>query len=92
MEDLTKYIPQDNGWIKEYSDIMGEERLLEYYNRVFLCLYGMKHGERLYILNEVAPSNYRLFISVACTVVNELTSYGFFEFSIEEQATIICRD
>lgn len=92
MEDLTQYIPQDRLWIKKAFISMGEDRLAEYYNRVFLRLYRMKHKERLYILQEVSPDNYKLFIQVVCTVINELSSYGIYEFSLENRATIVCRD
>lgn len=92
MENLTQYIPQNDEWMKDVSAFMGEDRLREYYNRVFLRLYGMEKGECLYILREVAPDNYQLFIRVVCTVINELIGYGIYEFSLENNATIVCRE
>lgn len=92
MENLTQYIPQNDEWMKDVSASVGEDRLREYYNRVFLRLYGMRKGECLYILREVAPDNYQLFIRVVCTVINELIGYGIYEFSLENNATIVCRE
>ena len=92
MENLTRYIPQNDEWMKDVSASMGGDKLIEYYNRVFLRLYGMEKGECLYILHEVTPDNYQLFIRVVCTVINELIGYGIYEFSLENNATIVCRE
>lgn len=91
MTDLTSYIPQSNDWMKEVITTQGEEFLSSYYNQVFLRLYAMQVGERLEVEKVCRPKNYRLFIRVACTVINELSRYGLC-FALENRATVIIRE
>lgn len=91
MEDLLQYIPNDNSWIQEMYDLLGEEKLVEYYDRVFLRMYNMNHRDCIYVLQEVAPENYNLFIKCVCTCISELISYGIYDYYIEENATVIYR-
>lgn len=90
--DLRQYIPDTNRcWIKEMFNRLGEEVVCNYYNRLFLRMFHMKHGESLYILDEVAPENYELFIKCVCTCMSELASYGLNDYHLENDATVIYR-
>lgn len=92
MEDLSQYIPETNrSWIKEMSDRLGEEFIVQYYNRVFVRMVNMKHQESLYVLEEVAPENYELFIKCAYTCISELASYGMSDYHLENNATVVYR-
>lgn len=92
MENLTQYIPETNrGWIQEMSDLIGKDFLYEYYNRVFLRMFDMKHRESLYILEEVSPDNYELFIKCVYTCMSELASYGMNDYHLENNATVVYR-
>lgn len=92
MKDLSQYIPETNQcWIKAMSNRVGEEFLFKYYNSVFVRMFDMKHRESLYILKEVSPENYELFIKCVCTCMSELASYGMNDYHLEENATVIYR-
>lgn len=92
MENLTQYIPKTNrGWIEEMSSRIGQEYLYEYYNRVFLRMFEMKHRESLYILEEVSPENYELFIKCVYTCMSELATYGMNDYHLENNATVVYR-
>ena len=88
---LKEYIPEDKTWLNRMADEIGWEHLGEYYNRVFLLLYYMKHGANFSIVDRVAPDNYRLFMGCLIIVMTELASYGIQDFTLEEDATIIHR-
>lgn len=90
MENLTQYIPATNrSWIQEMSERLGEDVLFEYYNRVFIRMFSMKHRESLYILQEVLPENYELFIKCVCTCMSELAGYGMNDYYLEDNATVV---
>lgn len=92
MEDLSQYIPDTNrSWIKDMSERLGENVLVEYYNRVFIRMFNMKHQEFLYVLEEVSPENYELFIKCVYTCMNELAGYGMNDYHLENNATVIYR-
>lgn len=92
MKNLTQYIPQTNrGWIEEMSSRIGKECLYEYYDRVFLRMFEMKHRESLYILEEVSPENYELFIKCVYTCMSELATYGMNDYHLENNATVVYR-
>ena len=92
MEDLRQYIPSDNrSWIQAMYDLLGEEKLIEYYDRVFIRMYSMKHCDYICILQEVAPENYNLFIKCVCACISELISYEIYDYHLEENATVIYR-
>lgn len=88
---LKSYIPEDKTWLSRTADEIGWEHLGEYYNRVFLLLYGMRHGTRFSIVDRVAPDNYALFMGCLICVMTELASYGIHDFTLEEEATIVYR-
>lgn len=91
MADLRQYIPSDKRWIQEMSDLMGEEQLKEYYNRVFIRMCSMNHHGSIHVLQEVCPENYNLFIKCVCTCISEFQSYDIYEYCLEENATVIYR-
>jgi hypothetical protein len=44
--DLLQYLPDDSrSWIQSYIELVGMERLTEYYDKVFIELYEMLPGE-----------------------------------------------
>lgn len=88
---LKEYIPEDKTWLSRTADEIGWGHLGEYYNRVFLLLYGMRHGTRFSIVDRVAPDNYALFMGCLICVMTELASYGIHDFTLEEEATIVYR-
>ena len=64
--DLLQYFPDNNqSWIPSYIESMGMEKLAEYYNKVFIRLYGMQPGESFRVLEKVSPENYDLFMKFA---------------------------
>lgn len=91
MVDLRQYIPKTNCWIEEMFVRLGEEVVCKYYNRIFLRMFHMRHGESLHILDEVDPGNYELFIKCVCTCMSELASYGMIDYHLEKNATVIYR-
>lgn len=88
---LKEYIPEDKTWLNRMAEEIGWEHLGEYYNRVFLLLYEMRHGASFSIVDKVAPDNYRLFMGCLIIVMTELASYGIHDFTLESDATIVHR-
>lgn len=89
MDDLTKYKPHDNSWMKEEHERLGD-KLDKYYNAIFMRLYEMKNDEIMNIIREVRPENYSIFIKCLCSVILEMASYGIM-FSLEDNATTVRR-
>ena len=88
---LKQYIPEDKTWLNRMAEEIGWEHLGEYYNRVFLLLYEMRHGAYFSIVDRVAPVNYPLFMGCLICVMTELASYGTHDFCLENDATIVRR-
>lgn len=88
---LKEYIPEDKTWLSRTAGEIGWEHLGEYYNRVFLLLYEMKYGAYFSIVDRVSPDNYALFMGCLICVMTELASYGIYDFTLEEDASIIHR-
>lgn len=85
MVDFQIYIPDDGrAWIKEYFEKVGEQELRDYYNKVFVCLFDMKAGDELNIVDIVSPENYDLFIKCVVTSFSELASYGMCGYHLED--------
>lgn len=92
MVNLSQYIPETNrSWIQDMSERLGEDVLFEYYNRVFIRMFNMEHRESLYILHEVLPENYELFIKCVYTCMSELAAYGMNDYHLENNATVVYR-
>ena len=89
--DLRQYIPKDKTWLNSMAEEIGWEHLGEYYNRVFLLLYEMRHGAFFSIVDRVAPDNDRFFMGCLICVMTELASYGIHDFTLESDATIVHR-
>lgn len=89
--NLRQFFPDRDDWYQAYIDEMGRDSFLRYYNRVFLRLMDMKPGDKLMVLKEVSPDNYKLFIRCAVMAVNELASYDIYSFDFEQGATVIER-
>ena len=89
--NLKEYIPEDKTWLNRMAEEIGWEHLGEYYNRVFLLLYEMRHGAFFSIVDRVAPDNYRLSIGCLICVMTELASYGIHDFTLESDTTIVRR-
>ena len=82
--DLLQYLPDDSrSWIQSYIELVGMERLTEYYDKVFIELYEMLPGESFRVLEKVSPENY----SCLC----EFDLYDICSYYIEEQGTVILR-
>jgi hypothetical protein len=90
--DLLQYLPDDNqSWIPPYVELMGVERLTEYYNKVFIWLYEMQPGESFRVLEKVRPENYDLFMKCVYSCLCAFDLYGIYSYHIEEQGTVILR-
>lgn len=85
------FIPDSKAWLNRMAEEIGWEHLGEYYNRVFLLLYNMRHGASFSIVDRVAPDNYRLFMGCLICVMTELASYGIHDFTLESDSTIVHR-
>ncbi|MCB6272053.1 hypothetical protein [Bacteroides cellulosilyticus] len=84
MVDFKQYIPDDDrSWIIEYYDRIGVQELIDYYDKVFVCLFDMGSGDELNIVEIVSPENYDLFIKCVSTCFRELASYGMCGYHLE---------
>jgi hypothetical protein len=92
MQDLTKWIPQDDCWIAEVKERIGEAKLMEYYNRVYTMLQEMKRGEVFEIEENVHPNNYGLFVRCACTAIKELSQQKVYGWALKNKGATIVRD
>lgn len=85
MVDFKQYIPDDDrSWIIEYYDRIGVQELIDYYDKVFVCLFDMGSGDELNIVEIVSPDNYDLFIKCVSTCFRELASYGMYGYHLED--------
>ena len=57
--------------------------LTRYYDKVFLLLYDMKHGDEFDIEKNVDPQNYDLFIKCFILVYQQLFSNGITGYFLE---------
>lgn len=90
--DLFQYFPDNSqSWIPSYIESMGMEKLAEYYNKVFIRLYGMQPGESFRVLEKVSPENYDLFMKCVYSCLCEFDLYGVHSYYLEEQGTVIFR-
>ncbi|OKZ08498.1 hypothetical protein [Bacteroides stercorirosoris] len=90
--DLLQYFPDDcQSWISSYIELMGVERLTEYYNKVLIRLYDMQPGESFRVLEKVSPENYDLFMKCVYSCLCAFDLYGIYSYYIEEQGTVILR-
>ena len=78
--DLLQYLPDDSrSWIQSYIELVGMERLTEYYDKVFR------------VLEKVSPENYGLFMKCVYSCLCEFDLYDICSYYIEEQGTVILR-
>lgn len=90
--NLLHHLPDDSqSWIAAYEKQMGMDRLVKYYDKVFIMLYEMQPGESFRITEKVAPANYDLFMKCVYSVLCEFGKYGVGSYYIEEQGTVILR-
>lgn len=83
--ELNRFLPKDNnGWISAYAKSLGWDFLTEYYNKLFVRMIQMKHGDKIDILKEVNPDNYDLFVKCLITCISELAGYGIYDYSVED--------
>ena len=75
--DLLQYLPDDSrSWIQSYIELVGMERLTEYYDKVFIDLYEMLPGESFRVLEKVSPENYGLFMKCVYSCLCEFDLYA----------------
>ena len=90
--DLLQYLPDDSrSWIQSYIELVGMDRLTEYYDKVFIELYEMLPGESFRVLEKVSPENYGLFMKCVYSCLCEFDLYDICSYYIEEQGTVILR-
>ena len=81
MIDLSKYRLNsliDDTWIKHYSELMGEDKLYEYKNKVYQLLLSLKVGQSISVIEWVMPENYDLFIKIVCCFMSETNGCYYF--------------
>lgn len=90
--NLLQYFPDNNQtWIQPYADSIGWDKLVAYYDKIWLMLYNMQRGHIFRVLEEVSPNNYDLFMKCVYTILCEFDTYGIYSYYIEEQGTVILR-
>lgn len=58
-------------WIDKYISEMGEEKFWDYKNKVYTQLDNLNVGESIEIEKWVVPSNFDLFVKIACCFISE---------------------
>lgn len=86
---IDRYLPKDNRcWIEGYAESLGWDYLISYYDKLFVRMLDMQHGNKIDIIKEVHPDNYDLFVKCLVTCICELASFGLYDYSVEDNIVL----
>lgn len=71
MERMLMKDANDYGWLDDYAELIGLDKVMAYYYRIYRYFYHLPEGAEVEIARMVQQSNRDLFVKCVCHIIYE---------------------